>query len=153
MLATIALLGALLLLLVRCEFQPIPLSAVSRSEKSEQVIEVTIKSSDARIIKRREFYFSVVIINCSDPVNRYPAHPDIGGDTVGGFNFPIDSESVLITARVPAGIFDQYNDPCVFLEGGGYFSGTIKSKVVPVHQVLRTGPNNSFKPTPLRGAA
>ena len=153
LLATVALLAVLLLALEGCEFNPAPLSAVAHSEGAEQVVEVAIRSSDARTIKRRQFYFSVVIFNCTGPSTRYPAHPNIGGDTPGGFKFPIDGETVLITARVPARIFNQYQQPCAFLEGGGYFSGTIRSKVIPLQQVPRAGPNNSFKPTPLRGAA
>ena len=151
-LATFALLGALLLLLEGCEFDPTPLSAVSRSEGSEQVVEVAIKSSDARTIKRRQFYFSVVIVNCAGPSNRYPARPDIGGDSPSGFDFSTEGKSVVITARVPEKIFTQYQHPCALLEGGGYFTGTIKSKVVPVRR-SGAGPNNSSKPTPLRGAA
>ena len=151
--ATAVMLAALLLLLEGCEFDPTPLSAVSRNEGAEQVVEVAMRPSDARTIKRRQFYFSVVIFNCTAPGNGYPAHPNIGGDTVGGFEFPTSGETVLITARVPTRIFNQYQQPCAFLEGGGYFTGTIKSKVVPVQKISGAGPNNSSKPTPLRGAA
>jgi len=69
----------------------------------------------------------------------YPARPNIGGDTAGGFHFPINGDSVLITARVPARIYAQYADPCVFLEGGGYFTGTIESKIVPIQQSFPRG--------------
>ena len=139
LLATTIVLGLLLLILDGCHFQPAPVSAYSHSDGAEQIVDVTIRSSDARTIKRRQFYFSLKIVNCAGPAMGYPARPNIGGDTAGGFDFPINGESVLITARVPAKIFAQYAKPCVFLEGGGYLTGTIKSKIVPIQQRFARG--------------
>jgi hypothetical protein len=136
-----------------CQFRPDPLSAISYSENQEVVVRVTLRSADAKTIKSRELYFSLKVINCEGQANGYPAQPLIGNQLTPGFDFPIQGDTVDITGRVPARIFAEYSKPCVFLEGGGYFTGTIKSSAIPIARDPRAGPNNSFKPRPLRGSA
>jgi len=151
--AAVCLLGAAALSLSGCQFRPVPLSALSYNHDQEVVVQVILRSADARTIKHRQLYFSLTVINCNGPANGFPAEPTIGGEPVPNFNFPTHGDTVQVTGRVPARIFANYPQPCVFLEGGGYFTGNIKSSIVPIVRITRAGPNNSFKPNPLRGSA
>ncbi|RYG94977.1 MAG: hypothetical protein EON58_15155 [Alphaproteobacteria bacterium] len=150
---SVLLLGIATISLSGCQFRPDPLSAVSFSDNKDVVVKVSVRSADAKIIKQRELYFSLTVINCNGSGNGFPAQPSIGGELVPGFDFPIDGDVVQITGQVPAHIFAQYNEPCVLLKGGGYLTGTIKSSVVPIVGATRAGPNNSFKPNPHQDGA
>ncbi len=55
-LATIVALGVLLLVLNGCRFRPTPLAAFTYSDEQGEVVEVTIRASDARTIQRRQLY-------------------------------------------------------------------------------------------------
>ena len=134
-----------------CQFRPDVLSARSHSESPDEVVQVTLSSADAKMIKSRQLYFSLVIANCTEDAGGFPAEPTIGGQPVPNFSFPTDGDTVEIIARVPSRIYAKYSKPCVFLQGGGYFSGTIKSSKAPI--VRESGPNNSFKPNLLRKSA
>jgi len=114
---------------------------------------VTLRSADAKSIKHRQLYFSLVVVNCTGGIDRYPAEPQIGGQRIPEFRFPTDGDTVQVVGRIPVKIFGRYPEPCVLLEGGGYFTGTIKSSVAPIVRESGTGPNHSFKPNPLRGSA
>jgi len=134
-----------------CQFRPDVLSASSHSEAQEEIVRVTLRSVDARSIKSRQLYFSLVIVNCTGEVGRYPAEPTIEGHPVPNFSFPTDGDTVEVVGRVPARIYANYPQPCVLLEGGGYLTGTIKSSTTPI--VRESGPNNLFKPNLLRKSA
>ena len=136
-----------------CKFSPNLLSATSHSDDQEVVVRVTLRSADARTIRRRQLYFSLKVMNCSGAANGWRAEPTIAGVPAESFDFPTHGDTVQIIGRVPADIYAKYTRPCVLLEGGGYFTGTIESRMVPIVSRPRAGPNNSFKPTPLRGAA
>ncbi len=141
------LLGACLLVLSGCQFRPQPLSAFAYNEKEDVVVKVVIRSADAKIIEHRELYVGLTIVNCDGALDGFPADPPIEGGRIPGYNAQIPSETVEITARVPAHIYAKYPLPCVILKGGGYFSGTIESTMVPVTRDSRAGPNNSFQRT------
>ncbi|HET7125578.1 MAG TPA: hypothetical protein VFI26_00565 [Lysobacter sp.] len=130
--AVICLIAAAALILAGCQFRPDVVSARSHSEGQQEVVQVTLRSADAKAIKNRQQYFSLVIINCTGKLERYPAEPTIGGQRASDFHFPTDGETVQIIGKVPAKIFEQYVQPCAFLEGGGYLTGTIKSSVAPI---------------------
>ena len=136
-----------------CEFRPPLLSAVAYDGKEDVVIHATLRSSDAATIKRRELYARLTVVNCDGSGDRFPTDPPIEGGRIPGHGTAAQGGTVQITGRVPAWIYAKYPKPCVYLEGGGYFSGTVKSGMVPVVRQRSAGPNNSSKPTPLRGAA
>jgi len=144
---------ALALSLSGCQFRPEPLSATAYNDKEEVVVQLTLRATDALTITRRELYARLTLINCDGSGGGFPAGPPIEGGRIPGYGTPPQDGTVQITARVPTRIYAQYAEPCVFLNGGGYFTGTIKSGMVPIVRDHGAGPNNSFKPTPLRGAA
>ena len=128
------------LLLSGCQFQPKPVSATSYSDDKDVIVQVTLRAADAQTIKTRELYFSLNVINCDGPANGFPAAPfSIAGKPARGFDFPIQGDTVQIASRVPAHIFAQYSEPCVFLQGGGYFTGTIESIAIPIVRDQRAG--------------
>ena len=139
--------------LVGCELNPRILSARSHPAGGDEVVQVSLRRQDAARIKNRQLYFRLVVGNCADESDGYPAEAYIGGQRASEFAFSTDSESVQVVGRVPSRIFDAYRRPCVYLRGGGYLTGTIESDPVPILRVLGAGPNNSFKPKPLRGSA
>jgi hypothetical protein len=126
------LVAVVALALVGCEMRPALLSARSHSEAQEEVVQVTLRSADAESIKRRQMHFSLVIVNCTGAEDRYPAEARISGQRIDEFRYPTEGDTVQITGRIPSGIFARYGQPCVLLQGGGYFTGTIKSSRVPI---------------------
>ena len=136
-----------------CQFRPELLSAIAYDDNEDVVVQVTLNSADANTIKRRQLYARLTVVNCGGKSGGFPADPPIEGGRILGYEVPIQSDTVRISARVPAHIYSKYSEPCVFLRGGGYFSGTIESGVVRIVRNPRAGPNNSFKPKPLRGSA
>ena len=121
-----------------CQFRPDILSAYSRRADGEEIVEVMLRAADAKKIKDRELYFSVVVVNCTGEPDPYPAESFIGGERAARFGFETTGNTTVITGRVPGKIFDAYQRPCVFLEGGGYLTGTIKSTVIPVAKTPST---------------
>ena len=136
-----------------CEFRPPLLSAVAYNTEEDVVVYAPLSPSDAATIKRRELYARLIVVNCDGSGDRFPTDPPIEGGRITEHGTAAQGETVQITGRVPAWIYAKYTKPCVYLEGGGYFSGTVKSGIVPVVRQRGAGPNNSSKPTPLRGAA
>jgi hypothetical protein len=122
--ATSALLG--------CQLRPDILSAHSYRSGNDEIVEVSLQSVDAKKIKNRELYFSVVVVNCTGKLDPFPAESYIDGQRAAEFRFATTGEGVAIVGRVPAKIFNSYQHPCVFLEGGGYLTGTLKSALVPI---------------------
>ena len=139
--------------LAGCRLHPNLVSAQSHRVDSEEIVQIIIRSTDAKKIKNRQLYFSVVVGECGDNSDGYPAESYIGGEPASGFKFATGGETVAIVGRVPTKVFDRYQRPCALLRGGGYFTGKILSSSIPITVASGEGPNNSFKPTPLRGSA
>jgi hypothetical protein len=95
---------------------------------------VILRSPDARTIKARELYFSVVVANCRGNTNGYNAVPYINGRRASSFNFSASGESVEVVGEVPARIFDKIETPCAFVRGGGYFTGTLLSPPIAIKE-------------------
>ena len=142
-----------ILALAGCRLHPNIVSAQSHRVHNEEIVQIIIRSTDAKKIKSRQLYFSVVVGECGDSSDGYPAESYIGGEPASGFKFATGGETVEIVGRVPAKVFDRYQQPCAFLRGGGYFTGQILSSSIPIAVASGEGPNNSFKPMPLRGTA
>ena len=151
-LLSVALVGSMIAL-SGCQFRPALVSAVAYNDKEDVVVQVALRPSDATTINRRELYARLTVVNCDGSGSRFPADPPIEGGHIPGVSTVAQGDMVQIIGRVPAWIYAKYSNPCVYLDGGGYFSGTLKSTVVPIVRQHEAGPNNSSKPTPLRGAA
>ena len=139
--------------LIGCTFRPVPASAYSARVQDEERVTVNLHASDARTIENRQLYFYVIVGDCNDPTKGFPAEPYIDGQRASEFKFSTADSVVAVESRVPARIFNGYRSPCAFLQGGGYFTGKIKSSAIRILKVQSTGPNNSFEPKPLRGSA
>ena len=131
-----------------CQLEPQLLSASSRTSGSDQIVTVTIQAADAAAIKRRQLYTWLVVASCDNPSDKFPSEPSIAGHRVPEFRFPVSGETADLVSRVPTKIYSQFQHPCAFLEGGGYFTGKIKSSLIAISGAKGTAPNNSFKVTP-----
>ncbi|WP_456998763.1 MULTISPECIES: hypothetical protein [unclassified Luteimonas] len=86
---------------------------------------------DVQVIKERELYFSIVVVECADNSKKFPLQPFLDGKRIEGGNFP-SARPTTVYGTMPINSFQRYEKPCVFLEGGGYFSGKISSPLVPI---------------------
>jgi hypothetical protein len=120
------------LVLTGCQVRPTVVSAHSHRTGSEEIVQITVRASDAETIKRRQLYFSIVVAECDKDTDGFPAEPYIQGKRAADFAFATGSEDVAIIGRVPSNIFDSYKRPCAFLRGGGYFTGTLLSSPAPI---------------------
>ena len=119
-------------LLVGCEFHPRVLSAYAHRVGDSETIEVTVSSSDAARIKSRQLYFSMVVASCNGARSSFPVEPYIGERRAAEFDFATAGDDVKITGSMPVSIFEKHDRPCVFLQGGSYFGGKLKSASVPI---------------------
>jgi hypothetical protein len=95
--------------------------------KTEATIHVRIRRAAASKIKRGQFYFSIVVINCRGKPNGHPVEPYIGKEKATHFKFPLPEGDVELTGTIPIWILRHYRRPCVFLQGGSYLFGNIES--------------------------
>ena len=119
-------------LLAGCQLEPQLLAATSHSEGDKQIVTVTIRADDAKSIKTRELYTWLVVGSCTGGQGPFPTEPYVAGRRLSEFRFPISGNAVDLVANVPAKIYARYSQPCTSLEGGGYFTGKIKSSVIPI---------------------
>lgn len=123
--------------MVGCAMRPDIIEANVSAGGEMAIVEVIIQSSDARKIKDREIYFSMVVVDCENRERQFPIQPYIAERPVSKFDFPIVSEYVSIRGEIPRRIFANYLDSCVFLRGGSYISGRLESG--PIRLVKRSG--------------
>jgi hypothetical protein len=121
--------------LVGCQLRPSVLSAHSQRVGDEEIVQVSLRSLDAKKIRDRQMYFSLVVANCQGETDGYPMEPYIDGQRVSDFKFATPGESVRIVGRIPTRIFETYEHPCAFLRGGAYFTGTVESAPIPITRV------------------
>jgi hypothetical protein len=121
--------------LAGCQLRPNILSAHSQRVGGEEIVQLSLRSLDAKSIKSRELYFSIMVASCQGESEEYPMTPYIDGRRASEFKFATAGESVEIVGRIPARIFDKYRPPCAYLRGGGYFTGTLKSAPIPISRV------------------
>src|SRR3954466_12252236 len=90
----VSLLSLAVLAFSGCTLQPKLIAAtVGRSGETE-IVDVTLRAADARSIKRRELYFSIVVFDCRNRDNQVPIQPYVSGQPVSRFDFPVDGEFV-----------------------------------------------------------
>lgn len=107
-------------------------ASVHQKTESEATVLVRVRRQDASTIKQKQFYFSIVVINCKGNPNGYPIEPYIAGEKATHFKFDIPAGNVELTGSIPVKILKEYTEPCVFLQGGGYFTGKISSRPAPL---------------------
>lgn len=131
-LTTIFVLLAVSTLLAGCSLNPSIVSAHSEKLVGHTSVEVLLRQDDAYAIKERQLYFSIVLVDCANSDNQFPAEAYIQGKRASDFSFSTAETYVGFNAEVPDTIFDQYQNPCVFLRGGSYFRGKIRTDAVPL---------------------
>ncbi len=119
------------LILTACAHTVDLTSASARIVDANAVVEVALDQRDVQVIKDRELYFSIVVVECADKSKKFPLQPFLEGKRLDGGNFPI-AKSATVYGTMPISNFQRYEKPCIFLEGGGYFSGKLSSPLVPV---------------------
>jgi hypothetical protein len=120
-------------MLAACTFRPDIISASVRSTSAtDATVYVRLKREVASVIKKRQLYFGIIVVNCGTDTDRYPIEPYIGGKNAAEFEFPLPTSVVEVTGNIPLKILREYQRPCIFLEGGGYFTGKMRSASVPL---------------------
>jgi hypothetical protein len=133
----ISLLGMAVLGVSGCTLQPKLIAATVERSGDTETVDVTLRAADARSIKSRQLYFSIVVFDCKNHDNSMPIQPYVSGQPASRFDFPVEGEFVAIRGSMPADVLRDYQSPCVFLRGGGYLSGKLESETVPLTR--RTG--------------
>jgi len=127
------LFGTLISSLAGCVVRPTLVSAhVEKGARGTEIVEVAIASADAKRIKDREIYFSIVVVDCKNKENRFPVEPYTAGKLVSTFDFPVVGEFVTFRGSMPERILASFPTPCVALQGGSYFFGRLDSAPVPL---------------------
>lgn len=114
-----------------CTHTAKPISATAHVTGENAVVEVALDQRDVQAIKNRELYFSIVVVECADKSKRWPLQPYLDGRMIEGGNFP-SAKGATVYGTMPAKGFQEYEKPCITLEGGGYFTGNLSSPLVPV---------------------
>jgi hypothetical protein len=97
-----------------------------------KIVEVTLSADDAKTIKDREIYFSIVVVDCKNYENHFPIKPYIDGKPASNFGFSISGNLVTAQGTIPAKFLVDFPNPCVALRGGSYFFGKLDSTPVPL---------------------
>lgn len=117
--------------LTGCNYTAALTSVTARIVDANAVIEVPLDQSDVQAIRDRELYFSIVVVECADKSKKFPLQPYLNEKMIEGGNFP-SAAPATVYGTMPVSNFQRYEKPCVFLEGGGYFTGKISSPLVSV---------------------
>ena len=125
-------LGIAVLAFTGCTTQPKLIAATVEHSGGTQIVNVTLRAADARLIKSRELYFSIVVFDCKNPDHGLPIEPYVSGQLATRFKFPIEGEFVTVRGSIPSDMHLDFKPACVFLEGGGYLFGKLKSDVIPI---------------------
>ena len=124
---------ALALLVCSCSSKPILLQAwQEESVERNATVSVALSSDDAEEIKSREFYFSMVIIECDGNGEGYPMEPFVQGMRATDFDYPIVADRVVFSGEIPTRLFRGYRRPCLFLRGGNYLRTRIHSTAIAI---------------------
>ena len=122
--------------LAGCVVRPhVAAAHVKKGADDTEVVEVVLAASDAKAIKDREIYFSIVVVDCNHPDNRFPIEPSVGGQLASKFDFPITGDVVTVQGTAPEKVFARFPAPCVALQGGSYLFGKLETAPVPLVRI------------------
>jgi hypothetical protein len=128
-----SLVGVAFFSLVGCTFRPNLIGAYIKNGGNEtKIVEVILSADDAKTIKAREIYFSIVVVDCKNYENHFPIKPYIDGKPASNFNFSISDRFVTAQGTIPAKFLVDFPNPCVALQGGSYIFGKLDSTPVPL---------------------
>jgi hypothetical protein len=133
-----SLVGIAIVLLAGCVDRPNLVAAhVKKGTGKTEIIEVVLTASDAKTIKDREIYFSIVVVDCKNYENRFPIEPYIAGKLASEFNFPVAGEFVIAQGSMPEHVLIGFPTPCIALQGGSYIFGKLESTPIPLIRLTR----------------
>lgn len=121
------LLAIMLVAMTGCTLRPELVTGHIRANGEMEIIEVTLRSSDAKAIKDREIYFSITVVDCESSQEPFPIQPYIAGILASKFDFSVTGEHVTFYGSIPKNILSDYLNPCATLNGGSYLFGKIES--------------------------
>jgi hypothetical protein len=125
------LVGMAIASLAGCVVRPQLVGAhVKKAADKTELVEVVLPAGDAKRIKDREIYFSIVVVDCKNYENRFPVEPYIAGRLASKFDFPVEGEFVTAQGSMPDHILAGFPTPCVALQGGSYIFGKLDSTPV-----------------------
>lgn len=130
--AKCSLIAIALVAITGCTLRPSLIAAHVRGSDDAEIVEVILRSSDARAIKDREIYFSIVVVDCENIRNRFPVQPYVGGQLASSFDFSVAGEFVTVRGSMPQRVLVEYPTPCVLLQGGSYIFGKLESAPIPL---------------------
>jgi hypothetical protein len=130
-----SLAGIAILALTGCTLRPSLVEAHVKGTDEAEIVEVILRSSDAKAIKEREIYFSIVVVDCENHKKRFPIEPYIAGKLASNFEFPVASEFVTAQGSMHRHVLVDFPKPCVVLQGGSYLFGKLESASVPLVRI------------------
>jgi hypothetical protein len=89
------LVGIAVLAFTGCTMRPKLIAAIVEQSGDTEVVNVTLRAADARSIKDRELYFSIVVFDCKNPDRDLPIQPYVSGQPVSRFDSPSKATSSL----------------------------------------------------------
>jgi len=132
------LIGGVIASLAGCVVRPALTDAhVNKGSDNTEAVEVKVSADDAKKIKDREIYFSIVVVDCNDHENRFPIEPYVAGKLASKFDFPITGAFVTVQGSMPERVLANFPTPCVALQGGSYVFGKLESTPVPLVRMAR----------------
>lgn len=127
-----SLIGAAVVTLTGCELRPVLKSASALRLGEFDVIRIDISTSDVEEIKRRQINFYVIVSECASGDERSAIDAKIHGLRVAEFRYPTIGKVTTVEGVMSHSMFDRYRNPCAMLEGGGYFTGTLRTDPVEI---------------------
>ncbi len=127
-----SLIAIALVAITGCTLRPSLVAAHVKGVDETEIVEVILRSSDAKAIKDREIYFSIVVVDCENHQNRFPIQPYVAEQLASNFDFPVAGEFVTVHGSMPRRVLVDYPMPCIVLQGGSYIFGKLESAPIPL---------------------
>ncbi len=127
-----SLIAIALVAMTGCTLRPSLVAAHVKRVDETEIVEVTLRSGDAKAIKDREIYFSIVVVDCENSRKQFPVQPYVAEQPASNFDFSVAGEFVTLHGSIPRRVLVDYPKPCVFLRGGSYIFGKIESSPIPL---------------------
>lgn len=125
-----SLIAIVLVAMTGCTLRPDLVAAYLKGEGEAEIVEVMLRSNDAKVIRDREIYFSIVVVDCENSQRQFPIQPYVAERLASNFDFSVAGEFVTFRGSIPQRVLVEYPKPCVFLRGGSYIFGKIESEPI-----------------------
>ena len=121
-------------LLLACDMNvPLTLVEVDRTSEAYVTITARVPSDTAREIRDKGWYFAMVVKDCGEESDRrYPMEPFVSGSPADRFEYHIGSPYVPYSGTVSSRILDEFQNPCLSIEGNNYYIINLTSSEYPL---------------------